>query len=594
MHSNTWIDAGSASELAAGKAKLLRYEGRQYALFRTNEGELFACDNACPHEGYPLLQGYTEGCLLTCAWHNFKFDLKDGSCVVGEEDVVVYPLRESGERLEIDLTPPGGAEHEERLWKSLDSALHENRLAQAARDAARLLTSGVSPGRIAAHSAAFDGRHAPWGSSHALPVAADVLRYFEDSEQDPLLPLMQTLELAAESGHRREPHPTLAPRAQHEESELLRDELLEAIEDEHMDDAESILRAAARDGVDFAVLEDWLLVSCCAHFLSFGHQLIYLSKVKELRAHCDADTYLEILVGLLRDIIYGTREDTLPPMAPTRKALDEYESSFSEWMLRQDPDSEDRKHGLAEFRTKVLDGRASALPASLAELLGAGTDRHAIARELVLAASERVLRFDPAIELDAGLRENWLHVTHTLTFASAVRSILRRSVAPHTLALLFHAAHFIQHKKPLDAAGGDHGAKAVESGRADSGPSSSPSNLAAKLKDSVRRGDRDAALGALHAHLDRHGVDDELSRSVEGLALEPMAVRPIRAAHILKTLLVGLEECRSVGDDPGAYLPLSAALAFACARSDERGMTRIAREATEFVREGRPPRRLTS
>ncbi|MEO2091127.1 MAG: Rieske (2Fe-2S) protein, partial [Gemmataceae bacterium] len=42
-------------------------------------GEIRAISNRCPHEGYPLHQGVLKQCVLTCNWHNWKFDLRDGS-----------------------------------------------------------------------------------------------------------------------------------------------------------------------------------------------------------------------------------------------------------------------------------------------------------------------------------------------------------------------------------------------------------------------------------------------------------------------------------------------------------------------------------
>ena len=44
------------------------------ALFAGDGDDVWACDNRCPHEGYPLVEGnLTDGCILTCNWHNWKF-----------------------------------------------------------------------------------------------------------------------------------------------------------------------------------------------------------------------------------------------------------------------------------------------------------------------------------------------------------------------------------------------------------------------------------------------------------------------------------------------------------------------------------------
>src|SRR5258708_12900374 len=79
-------------DLGAGTHKLLRSNGRQILLLNA-EGEIYAIANRCPHEGYPLSEGTLgPGCLLTCNWHNWKFDLKTGKAVIGRDPVPTYPF----------------------------------------------------------------------------------------------------------------------------------------------------------------------------------------------------------------------------------------------------------------------------------------------------------------------------------------------------------------------------------------------------------------------------------------------------------------------------------------------------------------------
>ena len=62
-----------ASEHVAG--------GRIVALFRIDD-ELFALDGVCPHQGGPLGQGQLEpagdACFVTCPWHGWQFNVRDG------------------------------------------------------------------------------------------------------------------------------------------------------------------------------------------------------------------------------------------------------------------------------------------------------------------------------------------------------------------------------------------------------------------------------------------------------------------------------------------------------------------------------------
>ena len=100
---------------------------------------MHAVDNLCPHEGYPLAEGYVQGCVLTCAWHNYKFDLRDGACVMGEEAVRAYPVRVKAGVVHVDMAEPDPSTAIPGLWSSLDVGLTDYRMGRVARDAVRLL-----------------------------------------------------------------------------------------------------------------------------------------------------------------------------------------------------------------------------------------------------------------------------------------------------------------------------------------------------------------------------------------------------------------------------------------------------------------------
>lgn len=55
--------------------------GRQVVLCRV-DGELFALDSKCPHEGGRLVGGpLAEGRYATCPLHNYRFDPRTGKAV---------------------------------------------------------------------------------------------------------------------------------------------------------------------------------------------------------------------------------------------------------------------------------------------------------------------------------------------------------------------------------------------------------------------------------------------------------------------------------------------------------------------------------
>jgi nitrite reductase/ring-hydroxylating ferredoxin subunit len=50
---------------------------RVVALFNV-DGTLFALDGVCPHQGGPLAKGRLCGAIVTCPWHGWQFDVRDG------------------------------------------------------------------------------------------------------------------------------------------------------------------------------------------------------------------------------------------------------------------------------------------------------------------------------------------------------------------------------------------------------------------------------------------------------------------------------------------------------------------------------------
>ena len=68
-------------EVEKGKCKHFVVNGKNIALFN-DEGKFFATENECPHQGGPLSEGDFANGVVTCPWHNWKFDVKTGDCTV--------------------------------------------------------------------------------------------------------------------------------------------------------------------------------------------------------------------------------------------------------------------------------------------------------------------------------------------------------------------------------------------------------------------------------------------------------------------------------------------------------------------------------
>lgn len=97
-----WIDVGHISDIPVRGARIVKTPLGCVGLFRTDEAEVFAASNTCPHKGGPLSEGIVHGQKVTCPLHNWVFDLNTGSAIGEEGAIEVYPVRLDGGRILLD------------------------------------------------------------------------------------------------------------------------------------------------------------------------------------------------------------------------------------------------------------------------------------------------------------------------------------------------------------------------------------------------------------------------------------------------------------------------------------------------------------
>lgn len=585
---DAWVDVAAEAEVTVSQPAVLRLGRRQLAILRNEEGTLWAVDNRCPHEGYPLAQGQLRGCTLTCAWHNFKFDLRDGHCLKGDEAVAVFPVRVVDGRVQVDPREPADDGAVARGMERLREGLLERKLGQLAREVTRLLALGVSPERLVVEGARFDAERAEYGCTHALPVAADVLRLLPRyPEARAALPIMQGFDLASESGVRRPLRPLADPVDPGDDPIAAGHRLRERVEQEDASAAEALLRGALARGWGRAELEPWLYRPCCDHFLSFGHPLIYQVKIFDLLDAVGWEHAEVLLPAHLCGIVSATREDTLPRWQSFTRRLAACEPELARWRAAVPASGRAAELEPAQrerWWNALVDGSRDEAFDVVSEALERGTAPTAIADVIAAAAAARLLRLDLRIDADPTVQEGWLDVTHTLTFAAAVHEAVQRYREPSGLRLLFHAARFVNNARTLD---GEPGATAPSPG-----PLSGEASLAAIVAAIVAR-DPATAVACTTAHLAAHGVDEAFQHAVEELPLRDLYTRPIIVAHVIKTTRVAFEVSARLQGTPWVELPLLALVRFAAAPLRERPVAQLVHEAERLVVDGKVPRTLT-
>lgn len=399
-----WTDALDAAELT-DKPRVVKLGERQIALFRSG-GEVYACNNRCPHEGYPLSEGtLTDGCVLTCNWHNWKFNLESGETMVGGDRLRRYPVREEGGRILIDLSDPPAKQIIEAALADLLDSFDDHEYDRMAREIARIMKTGGDP--LAAVRTALEATYDrfEYGMGHTIAVAADWLGLYRGFAGDPAKQLTCVTEIVAylawdTQRQRRFPYP---------EGELPydTDAFVAAIEREDEKTAVAMVRGGLGDGYRFDDFYEGFARAALAHYQDFGHSLIYVLKAREFVAGAGPETLEPVLLLLTRSLVYATREDMIPEFKSYAPALESWKG------LSGAPDIDVLKAGGV---TPVLN-----------EIAKFGAEPRAVYDALIDAAAWQMLHMDLRYSLatEGPVQDNvgWLDFTHALTFANAVRRV---------------------------------------------------------------------------------------------------------------------------------------------------------------------------
>jgi nitrite reductase/ring-hydroxylating ferredoxin subunit len=74
------LDLCATSEVAPGTALKVEVEDLALAVFNV-DGEFFVIDDQCTHGPGSLSEGYIDGHVVECNFHNGQFDIRSGEVV---------------------------------------------------------------------------------------------------------------------------------------------------------------------------------------------------------------------------------------------------------------------------------------------------------------------------------------------------------------------------------------------------------------------------------------------------------------------------------------------------------------------------------
>jgi nitrite reductase/ring-hydroxylating ferredoxin subunit len=430
---------GNIADFPVDSLRMVRVGDRRICLVHTATG-VHAIDNACPHEGYGLTQGSLAGNVLTCQWHNWKFRVDDGACVLGEEDVVSHPVTVSDDgTIAVTLATADPAAAYPKLVTSLRRGIERDYIGQVSRDVVRLLKLDANPGELVWEAIAYGAPRAEFGWGHSIASATDCLAMVDNYDGDArTLPIVQAISGISETERDRPVNPlpnpvaTLPPHA----ASVFRS----MVQAEDLDGAQALVRGAIAHGLGAHDLRPWFTSVVSDHHLSYGHGAIYAQKAFELLDYLGWERADTVLPHLVPTLVYGTREDTLPYMKPFMRSLAALDlGSLTERDRVADWTDDGRLLDAilnTSNRTAAIDAAADALRS------GAGVD--GVLNVVTEAVSMRMLRYDTAGEFEFHDDFGWLDITHGLTYANAARWHHAHMPGPDTVRLALFSV-FLAH-----------------------------------------------------------------------------------------------------------------------------------------------------
>lgn len=98
-----FITVGTVDEIAPGDEPIIVEINRRWVAIYNIDGEFYAIEDVCTHDGGPLAEGRLQGHVIECPRHGAQFDVKTGKVLSPPAlvDVPTYEVRIEGDEIQI-------------------------------------------------------------------------------------------------------------------------------------------------------------------------------------------------------------------------------------------------------------------------------------------------------------------------------------------------------------------------------------------------------------------------------------------------------------------------------------------------------------
>ena len=435
MSRSDFVRVATLGELETQGAVTVR-AGRQRIAVFADGADVWAVDNRCPHMGFPLDQGTVRDGILTCHWHQARFDLRSGCTFdLWADDVPRFETRIEGDEVYVASEPfrqRDAAHHRRRLRLGMEQNIP---LVQA-KSLLCLIDSGGDLAGIAVEVARYGSANLNSWTEGMVRLSCVANLYPDLTRETAYQALLYAIrQIAAETSGsvpRREREPL---DADGHPAEALKGWLRQWVMTRHRDGAERTVLTALRCLSHAELADLGFGVACERLYAEGGHLFDAWNKSFELIELLGWERAPELLPLLMQRLsaARGEEESTdwhhpVEIVEPLRAA----ERSLSELMREGQGKTWTESKHLADI---LLGDDPLAIIHSLVDALRQGATPELLARRVAYVAALRLARFATSNEVT-----DWFNPQHTFIHADAVHQAILRSPTPDVVRAILQAA----------------------------------------------------------------------------------------------------------------------------------------------------------
>ena len=440
--SGGFIPVATLEELKERQCIVVRGEQHPIAVF-FHDGQVHACDNRCPHLGFPLSKGSVEGGVLTCHWHHARFDLTSGctfDLFADDVPVAAVEVRDG----QVFVSPACHvADPQNHAKRRLREGMEQNVWLVIAKSVIAMMRDGHDYRAIVREAALFGARHRDgWSMGMTILGALANLVPALPEEQQYLALYNGITRVANECENevpRRDRYPLDGSEA---DLETLKRWLRDWTRVRHRDGAERTLLTAIASGTTPAQLADMLVTAATDRFYAdTGHALDFINKSFEMLDLIGWDHAASILPTTVRQLVAARGGEESSAWRHPIDLVEMLRATFGELPQRIERGRGKQWADFAGLAESVRGEDPRVVVAALQTAIEAGATPTQLTRSLCYAAATRIARFGTANEFG-----DWITALHTFTYCNALHQVFRRlesenqPISPLLLRGIFHGA----------------------------------------------------------------------------------------------------------------------------------------------------------